>query len=83
MVIVIDEVTRLLPDNTWLKSFQYANGKLQIQGISSSASALIAILEASQLFNNTRFVSPVTQDRSTGLERFQIATQLKGSKNAG
>ncbi len=83
MVIILDELTRLLPDNTWLKSFQYSNGKLQIQGISSSASALIAILEASKLFNNTSFVSPVTQDRTTGLERFQIATQLKGSENAG
>ena len=83
MVIILDELTRLLPDNTWLKSFQYANGKLQIQGISSSAAALIAIIEASQLFNNTSFVSPVTQDRSTGLERFQIATQLKGLENAG
>lgn len=83
MVIILDELTRLLPDNTWLKSFQYSNGKLQIQGISSSASALIAILEASQLFNNTSFVSPVTQDRATGLERFQIATKLKGSENAG
>ena len=65
------------------KYFKYANGRLQIQGISSSASALIAILEASQLFKNTSFVSPVTQDRTTGLERFQIATQLNGPDNAG
>lgn len=76
LVDMLNELTSLLPDNTWLTSFQYQDRRLQIQGQSPAASALIEIIEASPLFQNTSFVSPVTQDRASGLERFQISTQV-------
>lgn len=76
LVDMLNELTSLLPDNTWLTSFQYQDRRLQIQGQSPAASALIEIIEASPLFQNTSFVSPVTQDRASGLERFQISMQV-------
>ena len=76
MVEIINELTVRLPDNTWLEHVNYRNPKLQIHGQSPSASALIEILEASPIFKDTSFVSPVSQDRNTGLERFQIAIQI-------
>lgn len=77
LVEMMEALTSLLPDNTWLTSLQYEGHRVQIQGQSPSASALIEIVEASPLFENTTFISPVTQDRRTGLERFQISTDLK------
>ena len=76
IVKALQELTHLLPDDTSLKRFQYNDKRLQIQGLSPSASALIGTIEGSPLFSNTRFVSPVTQDRMSGLERFQIATDV-------
>lgn len=63
-------------DNTWLTYLQFADGHLQIQGESPSASGLIAVLEDSEIFANAKFVSPVTQDTTTGFERFQITADI-------
>lgn len=63
-------------DNTWLTYLQFADGHLQIQGESPSASGLIAVLEGSDIFANAKFVSPVTQDTTTGFERFQITADI-------
>jgi general secretion pathway protein L len=70
---VLDELTKLLKDDTWLTHMQYSEQHMQIQGQSPAASALIGILEASDFFNNVSFVSPLTQDKTTGRERFQIS----------
>ena len=75
---LINTLSQLIPDNTWLTHFKYNDDRLQIQGQSPSASVLISILEASPLFSNARFVSPLTQDKKTGLERFQISMDVLG-----
>lgn len=76
LTAILDELTRALNDETWLTHFQYADQHLQIQGQSPAASALIGILEASDFFNNVSFVSPLTQDKTTGRERFQISMDV-------
>lgn len=76
LIGVLNELSGIIPGETWLTSLQYKDRRLQIQGQSPSASALIEIIEASPAFQQTRFVSPVTRDRRTMLERFQIATEV-------
>lgn len=76
MVKVLSELTNLLPHDTWLNSFQYAKHKIQIQGLSASASALIGILERSPYFKKVSFISPVIPDRQSGQDRFQIAMEV-------
>lgn len=76
MVEVLNELTSLLPKDTWLNSFQYAKHKIQIQGLSASASALIGILEESPYFKQVSFISPVIPDRQSGQDRFQIAMEV-------
>ncbi len=75
---ILNELTRLLPDNTWLRHFKFQQGKIQIQGQSSAASSLIEVLESSPLFENVRFISPLTQDKRTGQERFRISAEVVG-----
>ena len=84
IVEVLDTLTRLIKDDTWLAYAQYANGQLQIQGESPEASTLISVLEASDYFANAKFVSPVTRDNVTKLERFQITVDITkaGAKSA-
>lgn len=76
MVSVLYELTHLLKNDTWLTHLQYTETHMQIQGQSPSASALIGLLEASPLFSKVSFVSPLTQDKATGLERFQISMDV-------
>ncbi|MGZ8995204.1 MAG: PilN domain-containing protein [Rhodospirillales bacterium] len=73
---VLDELTTLLPDNTWLIRIRYYHGELQAFGNSPSASALVGVLEASQLLAEAQFRAPVTRDPRLGVERFHIGAQV-------
>ncbi|MDD5577916.1 MAG: PilN domain-containing protein [Methylobacter sp.] len=81
VVVMLNALSALIKDDTWLAYAQYSDGHMQIQGESPAASALIAVLEASELFANASFVSPVTQDKNTGLERFQITFDISTKRD--
>ncbi|MDD2658997.1 MAG: PilN domain-containing protein [Methylococcales bacterium] len=76
VIVILNTLSSLIKDDTWLSYLQYTDGHLQIQGESPAASTLIAVLEASELFVNARFASPVTQDSVSKLERFQITVDV-------
>ncbi|HEY6432763.1 MAG TPA: PilN domain-containing protein [Acetobacteraceae bacterium] len=73
---LLADVTRILPDDTWLTDFDVAGDKLQLGGYALSASSLVSLLERSRGFQHTSFLSPVTQDPLVGKERFSISTQV-------
>jgi len=83
MVVILNTLSTIMKDDTSLAYLQYSDGHLQIQGESPAASTLIAVLEDSESFSNARFVSPVTQDNISKLERFQITVDVtrKGGGN--
>ncbi len=76
VVDMLNTLSALMKDDTWLGFLQYSDGHLQMQGESPAASALLGVLEESELFANARFVSPVTQDKVSGQERFQITVDV-------
>ncbi len=81
VVDIFDTLSKLIKDDTWLAYAQYASGQLQIQGESPAASSLISVLESSDIFTNAKFVSPVTRDNATKLERFQITVDITKGKD--
>jgi general secretion pathway protein L len=76
LVDALEELSRVIPDGTWLNGLQYANHKFIIQGQSPSASGLLKQIEGSRHFKDVSFVSPVTKDAGNNLERFQIALEV-------
>jgi len=76
MLVMLNTLSSLIKDDTWLSYAQYSDGHLQIQGESPTASTLIAVLETSELFSHVRFASPLTQDAVSKLERFQITLDV-------
>lgn len=76
-VAVLAELTRLLPDDTWLYQFELNGKEVLIQGEASASSAIIGLIEASPMFGNVTFRSPVTQNRVTGGERFNLAAEVQ------
>jgi general secretion pathway protein L len=83
MVDILNTLSTLIDDRTWLAYLQYSEHHLQIQGESPSASTLIGVLESNDIFTKARFVSPVTQNNINKLERFQITvdTTKKGGEH--
>jgi general secretion pathway protein L len=76
---ILGEVTRLLPDDTWLFRMRFFEGDVQTFGYSPAASPLIATIEESDLFQNARFRAPMTRDPRVGADRFHIAFQVVGA----
>jgi len=77
---IIEELSQVLPDDTWLIQLEIADREVRLTGFSAAASQLVALLEASPLFRDVEFRSPVTQDQRTGRERFHIAVLTEASK---
>ena len=70
---ILDEITRILPDDTWVFQLQIRGPEVQIQGQSASAAALVPLIESSGILHNARFRSPVTQVPRSTLERFHLS----------
>ena len=58
---VVDEITRLLPDDTWLLELEVRGDEVQMRGETPNAAQLVGLLEASKRLHNARFRSPVIQ----------------------
>lgn len=76
VIRVFDEITRVLPDNTWINRLIIGAQEIQLQGQSSSAAALIPLLEKSALLQDVQFRSPVVRTPTTGEERFHVSAIL-------
>ncbi|NVK41279.1 MAG: PilN domain-containing protein [Oceanospirillaceae bacterium] len=83
VIFVLDELTRLLPDNTWLNRFEVDGQTVRVQGESGSASSLIALLEDSPMFMSVDFTSPVTINPRSQRERFSIEARLEPPEAGG
>ncbi len=77
LLVVLDELTRLLPDDAWLDSVELRGDALHLVGHAISAAALVGPLEQSPLFTEAVFRSPVVPDRASGRERFELALTLR------
>jgi general secretion pathway protein L len=76
IVEVIDEISRILPDHTWIARLDIKGPELQIQGQSSASSSLIGIIESSPWFEDVRFASPVVQIAGTENDRVHIVATV-------
>ena len=76
IVELVDEVSRILPDHTWITRLDLSGDELQIQGQSSASASLIGIVESSPWFENARFSSPVVQITGTDNDRIHITATV-------
>ncbi len=73
---LLDIVTRLTPDDTWLTELQVAGSEIHLIGASSSATTLLGLVDQSPSFRNAAFRSSITQDSKIDRERFDIAAHI-------
>ncbi|HYM86810.1 MAG TPA: PilN domain-containing protein [Pseudoxanthomonas sp.] len=79
-VEVIDEVSRLLPDNTYLEKFAIEGDRLLLIGLSPEASALVGRMEGSRLWKSPALSGALQPDPRTRRDRFSLTADLVGSK---
>lgn len=76
VVLMWEELTRLLPDTAWIADLSLNRDGLTFSGSSTAAAGLIPILDASPLFQDATFVSPVVRMPGEKGERFVIRLKV-------
>lgn len=76
VIVTLNRLTELVPDDSWLIQFQTNAKGGQIQGYSPDASKLVELIEGSPRFRNATFRSRVTRDARSGAQRFHIAFEI-------
>jgi len=76
VIEIINELTQLIPDDTWLTRFAITKGEIQIQGESNTASSMIPIIESSNNFTGARFRSPVIRNNISKKDNFNLTAKL-------
>jgi general secretion pathway protein L len=75
-VELIDEISRVLSDETWLYRLDVSHEEVHLHGESTVSASLIEAVESSPLFENARFRSQVVQVAGTAADRFHLSADI-------
>lgn len=82
-VEVLDELSRRLPDRTYLEKVSMEGDRLLLIGFSPEPAALVGSLEGSNLWASPALSGALQPDPRTGLDRFSLTATLQGSSPPG
>ncbi len=77
-VMILEALSKTLPDDTHLTEFRIEDGKVQIVGLAGDASRLIPLIEQSRQFTRATFFAPTVRGPNGG-ETFHIEAHLEPS----
>jgi general secretion pathway protein L len=76
-VIVVEALSQILPDHTYVTELRIEGDKLQIVGVTRDAAALIGLIEQSPHFEHAAFYAPTTRTPGDPGERFHVEAHIK------
>ncbi|MFA7240692.1 MAG: PilN domain-containing protein [Sulfuricellaceae bacterium] len=77
VVAVLEDVTRLLPDDTWVQQFDLKGKEMRIHGETASSSKLAGLFEQAKTLHDASFRAPLTKGQGANSERFQLAAETR------
>lgn len=76
-IAVLADITRILPDDTYLDRLVITNSSVQLQGKSQNAQRLIELANGSPLLDAAAFRGSTRLDARSGLEIFEVNAEVK------
>jgi general secretion pathway protein L len=76
-VMVLESLSQILPEHTYLTELRIEGSTLRISGISNDAPSLIGLIEKSNQFTRATFFAATTRSQSQSGERFHIEAVIK------
>lgn len=76
VIHVLDEITRVLPNDLWLQQVQVRGDELTMSGMGNGSQRLIELVNGSTLFSDTEIRGQVNIDPNTGQERFNARATI-------
>ncbi len=77
---ILAEVTRILPDDTYLDRLRVWDGNVQMQGKSDNAQQLIEVVNLSPMFEGAGFRGSTRLDGGTRKEVFDLSATISGEE---
>lgn len=75
-VELIDELSKRLPDSTYLEKLAIEDNSLLVMGLSREASSLIARMQGTPLWRTPALTGAVQPDPTTGRDRFTLTAEI-------
>lgn len=76
---LLADLTRRIPDGTYLEKIAVNGGNIVLLGKSSQASSLVRVLQESPLVKRATLTGSVQRDPRDGRERFTLTAVVAGS----
>ena len=73
---IIDELSRRLPDGSYLEKLAIEDERLTLIGLSNEAAALVGRLQDSQLWRLPALSGALQPDPASGRDRFTLTAEL-------
>ncbi|MFK5894187.1 MAG: PilN domain-containing protein [Pseudomonadota bacterium] len=74
---IIYRLNKIIPDNSWISSFQIKNGYVEIDGYSPNPTAILEVISAQNDFNEVAFNQNIRAERGKNKERFGITFHIR------
>jgi general secretion pathway protein L len=76
MAVMLEALSRALPDDAWLDRLEVEQGVVRMAGHAANAARLIGAIEASGHFTQVRFSAPTTLAQGESHESFTIMARI-------
>jgi general secretion pathway protein L len=76
-----DELSRVLPDHTFLTETRITDGRVTLLGFSADAARLVRVIDQSPLFSDASLAAAITPDATEHKDRFSISFKVRGGRS--
>jgi general secretion pathway protein L len=76
-----NELSRILPEQTFLNEVRIADGTVTVSGFSANAARLVRTIDQSPLFSGAALAAAITPDTTERKDRFSIKFRVRGGRS--